>query len=172
MLTPITIGVIGPGESATPEDNETAYELGKAIAHEGWMVLTGGREFGVMNAVMKGAADNDGLTIGVLPTENTEGASPYARIKIVTGIGNARNNVTVLSSHCVVVCGMAPGTASEVALAIKARKKVIMLNQGEDAIRFFKKIGEYQIVVSRSVEEAITQIREVVTMNQASPLTS
>ena len=44
------VGVMGPGENASPEDNIMAFELGRAIAKEGWVVLTGGRSFGVMDA--------------------------------------------------------------------------------------------------------------------------
>ena len=129
---------MGPGENATPDDNEIAFELGRAIAKEGWVVLTGGRSFGVMDAVMKGAKDRAGLTIGILPDSNEQNASENADIRIVTGMGSGRNYISVLSSRVVVVLGMAAGTASEVALAIKSNKKVILLNQDEITIRFFK----------------------------------
>jgi len=39
----IIIGVIGPGENATATDLHNAYELGKLIAQQGWVLLTGGR---------------------------------------------------------------------------------------------------------------------------------
>ncbi|HEY3402595.1 MAG TPA: hypothetical protein VGK59_04350, partial [Ohtaekwangia sp.] len=58
------VGIMGPGENATPEDNEIAFELGRQIAKQGWIVLTGGRSFGIMDAAMKGACDANGLTIG------------------------------------------------------------------------------------------------------------
>lgn len=37
----IIIGVMGPGENATHTDIENAYQLGKLIAQQGWMLLTG-----------------------------------------------------------------------------------------------------------------------------------
>lgn len=157
---------MGPGEGATPEDNETAYELGAAIAREGWVVLTGGREFGVMEASMKGASDNNGLTIGVLPGDSLQGASHYAQIKILTGMGSARNNINILSSHIVVVLGMAPGTASEVALAIKANKKVILLGHDELTVLFFKKIGSWRVLSVQSIPEVIDIIRDYVNLKQ------
>jgi uncharacterized protein (TIGR00725 family) len=166
MATKIIVGVMGPGEGATPEENELAYELGAAIAKEGWTLLTGGRSFGVMESVLKGASDNNGLTIGVLPTENTVGSSNHAQIKIVTGLGSARNNINILSSHVLIVLGMAAGTASEVALAIKANKKIIMLAQDELSIQFFKKIGTYKIDTASSVKEAIEKSRDFVSLNQ------
>lgn len=166
MATKIIVGVMGPGEGATPEENELAYELGSAIAKEGWTLLTGGRSFGVMESALKGASDNNGLTIGVLPTENTLGSSNHAQIKIVTGLGSARNSINVLSSHVLIVLGMAAGTASEVALAIKANKKNILLAQDELTIQFFKKIGTYRISIASSVKEAIEKVKDFVNLNQ------
>jgi uncharacterized protein (TIGR00725 family) len=165
MSSKIIVGVMGPGESASPEDNETAFELGRAIAKQGWVVLTGGRSFGVMDAVMKGARDANGLTIGVLPDSNDQNASENAEIRIVTGMGSGRNYINVLSSQVIVVLGMAAGTASEVALAIKSNKKVILLNQDEITIRFFKNIGTYRVMVAKTIEETIQQIKNYLSVN-------
>ena len=151
---------MGPGENATPEDNEIAFDLGKAIAERGWVVLTGGRSFGVMDAAMKGAHEGDGLTIGILPNDNAVNSSDHADIKILTGMGGARNMINVLSSHIIVVIGMAAGTASEVALALKTNKKVILLNQDEITIRFFKNIGTYKVMVASSIDETIAMIKD------------
>jgi uncharacterized protein (TIGR00725 family) len=167
MNSKIIVGVMGPGENATPEDNEMAFELGRAIAQEGWIVLTGGRSFGVMDAAMKGALDNEGLTIGILPDANEQNASENAQIRIVTGMGSGRNYISVLSSHVVVVLGMAAGTASEVALAIKSNKKVILLNQDEITIRFFKNIGTYRVLVAKTVDETITHIKEYLSVHSS-----
>lgn len=166
MSTKIVVGVMGPGEGATPEENIMAFDLGKAIAQEGWVTLTGGRSFGVMDAAMKGAREADGLTIGILPTETEKGASENAQIKIVTGMNSGRNYLCVLSSHIVVVLGMAAGTASEVALAIKANKKIILLNQDEVTIRFFKNIGSYKVLVANTVPETIKHIKEYLAVQQ------
>lgn len=156
---------MGPGESATPEDNEIAFELGRAIAKEGWAVLTGGRSFGVMDAVMKGARDANGLTIGVLPDATDQNSSENAQIKIVTGMGSGRNLINVLSSNIIVVLGMAAGTASEVALAIKSNKKVILLNQDEITIRFFKNIGTYRVMIAKNIPETIAQIKDYLSIH-------
>lgn len=151
---------MGPGENATPEENEIAFELGKAVAEKGWIVLTGGRSFGVMDAAMKGAHEADGLTIGILPNDNSTNASDHADIKIMTGMGSARNMINILSSHIIVVIGMAAGTASEVSLALKANKKVILLQQDEITIRFFKNIGTYKVMVANTVEETVNMIKD------------
>jgi uncharacterized protein (TIGR00725 family) len=162
----IIVGVMGPGESAAPEENVMAFELGKAIAKEGWVTLTGGRSFGVMDAVMKGALESNGQTVGILPTETEKGASDNAQIRIVTGMNSGRNYIAVLSSHVIVVLGMAAGTASEVALAIKSNKKIILLNQDEITIRFFKNIGSYKVLVAKTVDETIKHIKEYLAVQQ------
>lgn len=161
------VGIMGPGENARPEENEMAFELGKAIAEQGWVVLTGGRSFGIMEAAMKGAHEANGLTIGILPTDNAENASYDADIKILTGMGSGRNIINVLSSSIVVVIGMAAGTASEVALAIKANKKIILLHQDEITIRFFKNIGTYKILVANTIDETMRIIRDYLRVNPA-----
>lgn len=166
MGAKIIVGLMGPGETATPEQNEDAFELGAAIAKQGWVLLTGGRAFGVMEASMRGASLHNGLTIGILPGDNTQASSPYTQIRIVTGMGSARNSINVLTSHVIVVCGMAAGTASEVSLAIRANKKVIFLKQDKLTIDFFKKLGTYRVITVESVEEVIEQINDFISMKQ------
>jgi uncharacterized protein (TIGR00725 family) len=157
---------MGPGENATPEENEMAYDLGKAIATEGWITLTGGRSFGVMAASLKGATEVGGLTIGVLPGDSDQNSSENAQIKIITSMGSGRNYISVLTSHLVVVLGMAAGTASEVALALKSKRKVILLNQDEITIRFFKNLGSYNVLVSETVDDTIKQIKDYLAVHQ------
>lgn len=164
------MGIMGPGENARPEENELAFELGKAIAEQGWIVLTGGRSFGIMDAAMKGAHEGDGLTVGIIPDDSPKNASENADIKIVTGMGSGRNIINVLSSHILVVIGMAAGTASEVSLAIKAGKKVILLRQDEITIRFFKNIGTYKVIVTNTIEETVQIIKDYVRVTPMSPL--
>jgi uncharacterized protein (TIGR00725 family) len=171
MAKPI-IGIMGPGENARPEENEMAFALGKAIAQEGWIILTGGRSFGIMEAAMKGAHEANGLTIGVLPTESAANSSADADIKIVTGMGSGRNIINVLSSHILVVIGMAAGTASEVALAIKSNKKVILLHQDEITIRFFKNLGTYKVMIANTIEETLQIIKDYLRVTPFSPRAS
>ncbi len=111
---------------------------------------------------MKGAHEANGLTIGILPTDDALNSSEDADIRIITGMGSGRNVINVLSSHILVVIGMAAGTASEVALAIKANKKVILLHQDEITIRFFKNLGTYKVMIANTVEETIQAIKDYV----------
>ncbi|WP_017718920.1 SLOG cluster 4 domain-containing protein [Kamptonema formosum] len=157
----IVIGVMGPGAGATAADMQNAFEIGLLIAKSGWVLLTGGRDAGVMDAAYIGAKEANGLTVGILPTDGTGMISPAVDIAIFTGMGSARNNINVLSSDVLVACGMGAGTASEIALAIKANKKVVLLNDDESSQVFFKKLSPENVFVVGSPEEAIGKVREV-----------
>jgi hypothetical protein len=157
----IIVGVMGPGAEATATDLKNAYELGKLIAYEGWILLTGGRNVGVMNAASQGAKAANGLTIGILPTDNTNAISEAVDIAIMTDMGNSRNNINVLSSNVVIACGMGAGTVSEIALALKANKKVILLNDSKEAQAFFIKLSPENIYIANSLDEAIAAAKKV-----------
>lgn len=157
----IIVGVMGPGAGATAADLQNAYELGKLIAQQTWVLLTGGRNVGVMNAASQGAKAVNGLTIGILPTDDTNAISEAVDIAIVTDMGDARNNINVLSSDVVIACGMSAGTASEVGLALKSNKKVILLNDDEESKVFFKKMSPENVYVVASAGEAITTAIEL-----------
>ena len=158
----IIIGVMGPGEQATANDLQNAYELGKLIAQQGWVLLTGGRNVGVMDAASRGAKSENGLTIGILPGNNTNGISAAVDIAIITDLGNARNNINVLSSDVVIACGMGAGTASEIALALKSNRKVILLNDSKESQVFWEKISPESIYVAESLGDAIAVVKEIV----------
>ncbi|MFP4033335.1 MAG: TIGR00725 family protein [Desulfococcaceae bacterium] len=127
MKRPIVVGVMGGG-SVPPETMEIAERLGRRIAEAGWVLLNGGRNAGVMAASAKGAAEAGGLTIGVLPDDHDHAAAPGIRIPILTGIGGGRNMVNILSSQVVIACRGGAGTLSEIALALKHRRPVILLD--------------------------------------------
>jgi len=158
----IAIGVMGTGENATDSDRTSAYELGKAIALQGWVLLTGGRNTGVMNAASRGAKSADGLTIGILPGNDTNDVSKAVDIAIVTGMGNARNNINVLSSDVIIACGTGAGTVSEIALALKANKPVILLNPETESQNFWQKLSPKNIFVVSNVEVAIATIKTLI----------
>lgn len=146
---------MGPGKTATAQDLAIAFELGKRIAERGWVLLTGGRNEGVMDAASRGAKQADGLTIGILPTADTHNLSVAVDIPILTGMGSARNNINVLSSDVIFACGMGSGTASEIALALKANKSIILLNADDISRTFFQNLSSMQIFLAASPEEAM-----------------
>lgn len=161
VTTRIIIGVMRAGEEASPQDVALAETLGELIAREGWVVLTGGRDAGVMAAAVRGAKRVPGsLTIGILPGASGP-AAPGVDIPIVTGIGEARNLINVLSSRVVVTCGhLTAGTTTEAAFALKAGRPLVLLAPTEEAEDFFSSLGG-DISFVTSPEEAVTRIRQL-----------
>lgn len=147
------IGVVGPGDGASEGDVRDATVVGAALARAGWVVLTGGVESGVMDAALRGARDAGGLGLAVLPGRDARSASPAAELAVVTGLGEARNNVIVLSSAAVVVCGMSAGTASEVALALRGGKPVVLVRPRAETTAFFASLGGTAPLVAASADE-------------------
>ena len=154
-MSKVVVGVMGPGKGASEKTLASAFELGRLIAVEGWVLLSGGRDAGVMDAACKGAKAAGGLTIGILPGADVRGMSDSVDIAIVTGMGQARNNINVLSSWVVFACGMGAGTASEVALAIKAGKRIILVDCSPEGMAFFETLGEENVFVVAQSSEAI-----------------
>lgn len=153
------VGVMGGGEAASAEDCQMAYRLGQLIAAEGWVLLNGGRPAGVMEASAKGAREGGGLTVGILPDRGSGMASRYIDIPIVTGMGDGRNYVNVLSSDIVVALPGQAGTISEIALALKNHKKVILLNFNMGTVFDFYR-GQGLLKSAGSPEEAVRYVRE------------
>ncbi|MDY7021531.1 MAG: TIGR00725 family protein, partial [Cyanobacteriota bacterium] len=152
------IGVMGPGNAATSLDVENAYQLGQLIAQQGWVLLTGGRNVGVMDAASRGAKSAQGLTLGILPGATTSGLSEAVDIAILTNLGNARNAINVLSSDVIIACGIGAGTASEIAIAIKEDKPIILLNQNSESQVFFKTLSPKRVYQVNTPSEAIQTV--------------
>jgi len=155
---------MGGGEIVNPDDYEVARHLGALIAKEGWILLNGGRASGIMEASARGAKENRGLTIGILPGTDPDWASEYIDIPILTGIGLARNYVNVLSSAVVVALPGRTGTISEIALALNVGKKVISLNF--DLGPLFERYEENkQLIYAKQPEEVVDLIKKLLESN-------
>jgi uncharacterized protein (TIGR00725 family) len=153
---------MGPA-NAKKKDLDNARMLGELIARRGWVVLTGGRDVGVMDAACEGAKRVGGsLTVGVLPTAKDK-VSRHVDVPIITEMGSGRNNINVLTSHVVVACGLSgSGTVSEVALAVKAGRPVILVEASPADVAFFRRLGKRLVAAAATPEEAIELIMKQV----------
>ena len=116
------------GDSSCPaEEAGLAESIGEQLAQQGATIICGGLG-GVMEAACRGAKSKGGLTIGVLPGEDSSMANPWVDIPIVTGIGYARNMAVVKSAQAVIAIGGNYGTLSEIAYALKRSIPVVGLN--------------------------------------------
>ncbi len=159
MKNPLIVGVMGGG-TVDPQDAGSAYRLGSLIAEQGWILLNGGRNAGIMASSARGARENGGITVGILPDDNPHSASPFIQIPILTGMGNARNCVNVLSSHVVVACPGGTGTISEVALALKSNRPVILMNFNIQDM-FKRYLATEKLFMVRTPEEVVSKIKKL-----------
>lgn len=119
------VTVIGSG-SASQELAALAEEVGKRLAQAGCSVVTGGLG-GVMEAASRGASQAGGKVVAIVPQADREQANRYAGTVVATGIGNARNLAVVASGDVVIALGGEWGTLSEIGLARKLGRQVILL---------------------------------------------
>jgi uncharacterized protein (TIGR00725 family) len=141
---------------------DSARRLGRLAAEAGWVVLTGGRPAGVMEAACAGAKSVPGsLTIGILPTGPDGPVSAHVDIAVFTGMGEARDVINVLSSDVVVACGVeGPGTASEVALALKLARPTLLLAPAPAASAFYRTIAGRGMLHEVETPESVIEFIE------------
>ena len=122
----MNIGVIG-GYKPSRKAYKTAYELGRLIVREGWTLVCGGGS-GVMEAACKGAWEEGGVSVGILPSSDERSANRFVSVKIPTGLGYARNILVVRASRFLIAIDGKYGTLSEIAFALNEGKKVVGIN--------------------------------------------
>jgi len=120
------IAVIGDS-SCSQQQARLAESVGQLLAQRGATIICGGLG-GVMEAACRGAKSKGGLTVGVLPGQDSSTANPCVDIPVVTGMGEARNLAVVKSAQAVIAIGGSYGTLSEIAYALKGNIPVIGLN--------------------------------------------
>ena len=81
----------------------------------------------MMEAAASGAKEVGGTTIGILPGHERAAANRYLDHVLTTGIGHARNLAVVSSGDVVIAIGGGYGTLSEIGLAAKIGRAVVIL---------------------------------------------
>jgi uncharacterized protein (TIGR00725 family) len=119
------ISVFGAG-APTPQERELAEQVGRLLAEAGATLVTGGLG-GVMEAASRGAAAGGGTVLAILPGEDPNGANPYATVVAATGTGHARNLAVAASGSAGIAIGHGWGTLSEIGLARKIGRPVVVL---------------------------------------------
>ncbi|OLS29758.1 MAG: hypothetical protein ThorAB25_14400 [Candidatus Thorarchaeota archaeon AB_25] len=119
------ISVIG-GSDSSASNLELAERVGAEIAKRGVILCCGGLG-GVMEAACRGAKNEGGQTLGILPTDTKEHANEFVDIAIPTGLGYARNFLVAKTGDAVIAIDGSAGTLSEMAIAWFSNKPVISL---------------------------------------------
>jgi len=165
MALPIQIGVIGAGGDIPDSVKTLAEEVGKLIAQKGGVLFCGGLG-SVMKYAAKGAKMNNGLTIGILPTEEKV-ANEYIDILIPTDLGYSRNTTVILASDAVIAINGSTGTLSEIAMAMNYKIPVIVLKGSGGVAAMFSELhtsDEWQLPWSKEKIQIATTPEEAVNL--------
>lgn len=167
------IGVIGAGageaDSGMPSKKalSAAYETGKLIGENGAVLICGGKG-GVMEASCEGASHAGGLTVGILMGMDKSEANPFVDIALPTGIGSARNILTIRAADVAIMISGGAGTLNELTIAINERQTPVIVLEGTggwaDRIReiafdgkYLDERRQYPIFFASSPEDAVKQ---------------
>jgi uncharacterized protein (TIGR00725 family) len=156
-MRPEYISVIGGGQCVAAE-YAVAMEVGRLVAEAGATLVCGGLS-GIMEAAARGAREAGGPTIGILPGHDRGLANPYLDHVITTGIGHARNLAVVSSGDAVIAIGGSYGTLSEIGLARRVGRPVIILrgwrlqnDQGTEGIWYASSPREAMALVRQALD--------------------
>jgi uncharacterized protein (TIGR00725 family) len=119
-----TVAIVGPDESASPEEIEAARLAGRELAAADFVIVTGGLG-GVMGGAAEGVRDAGGTCIGLLPGNDASAGHPALTVAIPTGLGELRNGLVVRAADVVLAIGGSWGTLSEIALAMRTGVPVV-----------------------------------------------
>ncbi len=161
------VTVIGSDENiCTEKQYRLAEEVGRALARKGCITLTGGGK-GVMEAALKGAKEEGGLTVGIIPEKGLEKANKYCDVVIASGIGFARDEINVASSHGLIVVGGGAGTLNEATFAYMFKKPMVALETSGGTAS--KIAGQYldvrkteKVVSAQTPEEAVEKLLSII----------
>ena len=126
MFNKTRISVFG-GRDITDGIYDNAYDLGKLLAKEDYLVYCGGGD-GVMEAVSKGVHEEGGTCVGILKGQTLDEMNEYIHIPVVTNMGIARNVLLAYNCDAAVAISGKYGTLSEIAYALQLGKPIVGLH--------------------------------------------
>lgn len=122
------IAVIGYNEeNCTEEATKLALQVGREIARSGAILICGGLG-GVMEAACKGAKENNGTTVGIIPQQEFSFANKFCDIVICTGMGFARDLLVATSADGIIAVGGGVGTLLELAVGYMIKKTMVVVS--------------------------------------------
>lgn len=119
------VGVIG-GSRAGKDALRAAEEVGRLVARRGGVVVCGGLG-GVMEAASRGAKEEGGLTVGILPGNRPDEANPFIDVPVATGMGFTRNSLVAMNADVLIAVDGEYGTLSEIAFGLVYGRRVVGL---------------------------------------------
>ena len=127
LTGPVYVAVVGPGRGVRRRSPLPRRRSGGASPAEApWWCAAGWD--GVMEAACRGAKEAGGTTVGLLPGGDRAAANRYVDVALPTDLGQGRNLLVVRAGDALVAVGGGHGTLSEIALALRAGKRVVGLD--------------------------------------------
>ena len=162
----VQLVVIGSAaDHCTKEARELAYRVGAEAAKRGAILLTGGLG-GVMESACKGAKENHGITVGIIPQDETHYANEYCDIVIATGLGWARDFATAYSADAIILIGGGAGALIETCAGYLKGKPIIAIERSggtADRVKgtFLDERKSVMILSERDPEKAVARALEL-----------
>ncbi len=159
----IQIAVIGYNKDRCTETaRNVAYEVGKQIALSNTILVCGGLG-GVMESACKGAKDNGGITVGIIPQEDFFYANEFCDIVLCTGIGFARDFIVASSADGIIAVGGGVGTLIELGVGYMTRKVIVAI-AGSGGVadmyggKFLDERNRVPIAIAKDAKTAVEMI--------------
>lgn len=162
----LQIAVIGYNEDCTDIASKAAYEVGREIARAGAVLVCGGLG-GVMESACRGAKENGGTTVGIIPQEEFSQANKYCDVVVCTGIGYARDFIVASSADGIIAVGGGVGTLIELGVGYMTKKTIVaMTGSGGVADTYGGKfLDERQRVPITVAKDAKTAVEVILAAN-------
>lgn len=141
---------------------DLAYEVGKEIALSGSVLICGGLG-GVMESACKGAKENKGTTIGIIPQEEFHYANQFCDVVICTGIGFARDFIVASSADGIIAIGGGIGTLIEMGVGYMNKKTIVTI-KGSGGVadmyggKYLDERNRVPIIVAKDAKSAVQTI--------------
>jgi uncharacterized protein (TIGR00725 family) len=162
----VQLVVIGSAaDHCTDEARQLAHRVGAEAARRGAVLLTGGLG-GVMESACRGAKENHGITVGIIPQDETRYANQYCDIVIATGIGWARDFATAYSADAIILIGGGAGALIETCAGYLKGKPIIAIDGSggtADQVKgtFLDERKDVIILSERNPEKAVARALEL-----------
>jgi hypothetical protein len=162
----IQLVVIGSAaDHCTEEARQLAYRTGAEAAKRGAILVTGGLG-GVMESACRGARENHGITVGIIPQDETRYANEYCEVVVATGIGWARDFATAYSADAIILIGGGAGALIETCAGYLKGKPIIAIDGSggvADQVKgtFLDDRKHFMILSERDPEKAVARALEL-----------
>jgi len=168
----LQIAVLGSSDAiCSVKAYNMAFEVGQEIAKSKAITLTGGG-LGVMEAALKGAKKENGVTLAIVPWENLNKVNDYADITIATGIGWSRNSINLNSCDGAIIVQGGAGTLNEATYGYMMSKPIVALTSSggmaeEISNKYFDDRRTEFVYGTSTPKEAVKKVLELIKIAKA-----